>query len=240
MATKQYELDVKMRDREENPNSLRGRGLIPGVMYGPGIENRELTAKREDLEDLLAQITRSSRVKLNLDNKESFETFIRDIQYNDLTDAIIHIDFYRPKQKEDMEMDIPIIVKNIAEGEKEGGILNRITNTVTVKGFPTNIPEAIYVDISEMEIGDVIHVSDLELAEVEILTPPGRAVVTIAAPLTEEEMEEIIMGVEEEVPLMEEELLEEMEEEEEAKEELEEGEEPEEGEVEAEIEEEGT
>ncbi len=235
MSTEQYELDVKKRDKNENPNSLRQKGLIPGVVYGPGIDNQLLAVENEDLEDLLAQITRSSRIEVNLDG-ENLETFIREIQYNDLTDTVIHIDFYQPKLNQPMEMDIPVIVQGEAEGEREGGILHRITNTISVKGLPTEIPEAIYLDISSLEIGDVIHVSDLELEGAQILTPPGIAVVTIAAPLTEEELEELTMGVEEEVPMMEEEVLEELE----GEEELEEGEEPEVGELEEEMEEEET
>lgn len=233
MPTERYELDVKKRDKNESPNSLRRKGLIPGVVYGPDIDNKLLTMDDEDLEDLLAQITRSSRIELNLDG-ESLETFIREIQYNDLTDEVIHIDFYQPKLDQPMEMDIPVIVQGEAEGEREGGILHRITNTISVKGIPTDIPEAIYVDISTLEIGDVIHVSDLDLEGVQILTPPGRAVVTIAAPLTEEEIEEITMGIEEEVPMMEEEVLRGLE----GEEELEEGEEAEIGEPEEEMEEE--
>lgn len=211
MASRQYELDVSAREKRENPNTLRRKGLIPGVVYGPGIENKLISVEQVDLEDLLAQITRSSRIKLNLANGESLQTFIRAIQYNDLTDAVIHIDFYQPKLEEEMEMEVPIIVRGQAEGEKEGGILHRITNTIAVKGLPTDIPEATYLDISSLEIGDVIHVSDLDLKGVEILTPQGRAVVTIAAPLTEEELEEITMGVEEEAPFMEEEIPEELE-----------------------------
>lgn len=233
MPTEQYVLDVNRRDENENPNSLRQKGLIPGVVYGPGIDNELLAVENEDLEDLLAQITRSSRIELNLDG-ESLETFIREIQYNDLTDAVIHIDFYQPKLNQPMEMDIPVIVQGEAEGEREGGILHRITNTISVKGLPTDMPEAISVDISTLGIGDVIHVSDLELEGVQILTPPGRAMVTIAAPLTEEEIEELTMGVEEEVPIMEEEVLRGLE----GEEGLEEGEEPETGELEEELEEE--
>lgn len=146
MSDEQYRLEVRKRDKNEPPNSLRQRGLTPGVVYGPDIENMLLAVDNEDLEDLLAQITRSSRIELNL-NGESLETFIREIQYNDLTDEVIHIDFYQPNLDQPMEMDIPVIIQGEAEGEREGGILHRITNTISVKGIPTDIPEAIYVNI---------------------------------------------------------------------------------------------
>ncbi len=219
-------LQVRERDSEENPNTLRHEGKLPAVLYGPERDSVSLTINKKKMTELLKEITRSTRVKLELDG-DVHEVFLRDIQYDHLTDEPIHVDFYEVPDDHPVEMKIPVVMVGTPEGVSSGGIMDQLMETLTVYGEATDIPEILRLDVEELEIGDSIHVSDLDLGDLEILTLEDRTVLSILAPrkeieidLTEPTIDEELLGEEELEG--EEEELEEGEEEELEEEELEE------------------
>ncbi|MCF7890599.1 50S ribosomal protein L25 [Candidatus Bipolaricaulota bacterium] len=227
-------LQVSERESEENPNTLRREGKLPAVLYGPERDSVSLTINKKKMKELMNEITRSTRVELELDG-DVHEVFLRDIQYDHLTDEPIHIDFYEVPDNHPVEMEIPVVTVGTPEGVSSGGIMDHLMETITVYGEATDIPEILRLDVEELEIGDSIHVSDLDLGDLEILTPEDRTVLSILAPRKEIEIDLTEPTIGEEL-LGEEELEAEEEEELEAEEELEE-EEMEEGAAEEEEEE---
>jgi large subunit ribosomal protein L25 len=217
-------LQVSKRESSENPNTLRHEGKLPAVLYGPERDSVSLTINKKRMKELLNEITRSTRVELEL-NGEVHKVFLRDIQYDHLTDEPIHIDFYEVPDEHPVEMKIPVVTVGTPEGVSSGGILDHLMETITVYGKATDIPEILRLDVEDLEIGDSIHVSDLDLGDLEILTPEDRTVLSVLAPrkeieidLTEPTIGEELLGEE---GLEGEEELEELEE---GEEELEEGE----------------
>ncbi len=165
---------------EKNPRELRRRGLIPGVLYGPGL-NRLIKVKRSELERLLGRITRSSRITLVLDGEE-WETFIKEVQYHPLTDEVLHVDFYWPGEGREVEIDVPVILRGEPKGRKLGGVLRQLRETVKVKALPERIPEKLELDVSELDLGESLRVGDLKLEGLKLLTPaevPVAAVKTL-------------------------------------------------------------
>lgn len=213
-------LQVSERESEENPNTLRHEGKLPAVLYGPERDSVSLTINKKKMEELLNEITRSTRVELELDG-DVHDVFLRDIQYDHLTDEPIHIDFYEVPDDHPVEMKIPVVTVGTPEGVSSGGILDQLMETITVYGEAKDIPEILRLDVEELEIGDSIHVSDLDLGDLEILTPEDRTVLSILAPRKEIEIDLTEPTIGEEL-LGEEELEAEKEEELEAEEELEE------------------
>ncbi|MFW6006000.1 MAG: 50S ribosomal protein L25 [Candidatus Bipolaricaulota bacterium] len=213
-------LQVSERESEENPNTLRHEGKLPAVLYGPERDSVSLTINKKKMEELLNEITRSTRVELELDG-DVHDVFLRDIQYDHLTDEPIHIDFYEVPDDHPVEMKIPVVTVGTPEGVSSGGILDQLMETITVYGEAKDIPEILRLDVEELEIGDSIHVSDLDLGDLEILTPEDRTVLSILAPRKEIEIDLTEPTIGEEL-LGEEELEAEEEEELEAEEELEE------------------
>lgn len=181
----EYTLEAQPRERG-NPRELRRRGLIPGVVYGPGV-NTPIAIKQKDLEELLKKITRSSRIKLNL-NGQTMDTFIKEIQYDALTDRVIHIDLYRPPALKPIKLRVPLVIRGEAKGRHAGGVLQQLREVIDVKGLPERIPEKIELNVKDLDIGDAIHVSALKLEGVEILTPLDTPLVTVVAPRKEEEV----------------------------------------------------
>jgi large subunit ribosomal protein L25 len=174
-----YRLEAEPRE-EANPRELRRRGLVPGVVYGHGV-HRLIQVQQGELERLLGKITRSSRITLALDGEE-WETFIKEIQYDPLTDRVLHIDFYLPDAERKIKMEVPVLLRGEPEGRRFGGVLRRLQTKILVKGLPQLIPEKIELDVSPLGVGDSIRVRDIELEEVEILTPPEIPIATVKVP----------------------------------------------------------
>ncbi|MFW6104526.1 MAG: 50S ribosomal protein L25, partial [Candidatus Bipolaricaulota bacterium] len=213
-------VEVSKRESGENPNSLRHKGKLPGVLYGPERESMSVKVDEKKMKDLMKEITRSTRLNLVIED-ENHKVFIRNIQYDHLTDNPVHLDFYEVPDDYPVEMEIPVVTVGTPEGVSSGGIMDQLMETITVHGKATDIPEILRLDVEDLEIGDSIHVSDLDLGDLEILTPQDRTVLSILAPrkeieidLTEPTIGEELLGEEEELAEGEEEELAEGEEEE--------------------------
>lgn len=178
-----YELKANLRE-EKNPRELRRRGLIPGVVYGPGV-HKLLTFERKDLERLMSRITRSSRIELQVDG-ERLSTFIRDIHYNALNDQVIHVDLYHAPLDRPVKMEVPLRFIGEAKGTKAGGMVDKLRQYLRVVGLADQIPEAIELDISELDIGQTVHVRDLALQNIRPLASPDVTLLTVLAPRKEE------------------------------------------------------
>lgn len=178
-----HELKASVRE-EKNPRELRRRGLIPGVVYGPGV-HKLVTFERRDLERLLAKITRSSRIELQVDG-ERLPTFIRDIHYNALNDQVIHVDLYNPPLDHPVKMEVPLRFIGEAKGTKAGGMVNKLRQYLRVVGLADQIPEAIELDITELDIGQTVHVRDLKIQNIRPLLSADVTLVTVLAPRKEE------------------------------------------------------
>ncbi|HHR84927.1 MAG TPA: 50S ribosomal protein L25 [Candidatus Acetothermia bacterium] len=189
-------LNTKLRS-DGKANALRREGLVPAIVYGPSMENIPLVIERRDLHELFSRITRSSRIELSISDHEEAEmldVFVKRVQYNPITDEPIHVDFYHPDPNTPLKLHVPIKVIGEAPGQKAGGFLNVLFDTVRVYGLSKDIPHLITLDISELEMGEGIRVRDVDFGDVTPLLSPERALVTIVAPrgmeLEEEEEEE--------------------------------------------------
>lgn len=195
--------------------AIRREGRIPGVLYGHGRDSMSLTVDAVDLAKLAGSISvDNTLVDLEVDG-ESTKVLIREIQRHPFRAEMLHVDFFEIAMDEKIHVDVPVVIEGVPTGVKnKGGVLDHMLREIEVYCLPSKIPERIVVDVTELDIGDAIHVSELELPEIEILTEADRSVVAVAAPTIIEEPEE-----EEEEELLEPELVG-------AEEELEEGEVP--------------
>jgi large subunit ribosomal protein L25 len=168
---------------EGNPRALRRQGFIPGVIYGRG-GHRLIQVQQGELERLLGQITRSSRITLTLDGEE-WETFIKEIQYHPLTDKVLHIDFYLPAAEQEIELEVPVLLRGDPQGRRFGGVLRRLRTEILVKGLPAQIPEKIELDVSGLGLKESIRVREITLEGVKILTPPEFPIAVVKVPRRE-------------------------------------------------------
>lgn len=163
-------------------NALRRDGFVPAVIYGPSIESKAVAVSKKDLKALFSVITRSSRINLSIDGTIDVDVFLKGVDYHSITDEPIHVDFYHPEVEHPLKLHVPVKVVGEPVGVKSGGILNVLFNTVRVHGLPTDIPNLITIDVTDLDLGDSIYVRDLDFGNVEPMLPPERALVTVISP----------------------------------------------------------
>ena len=120
------------------------------------------------------------------------QTVVREIQARPFRPEFLHIDFLRIQAGVAIEVEIPVQLTGTPVGVKnQGGILDQVLHTITVRSIPSKIPEVIEVDIEELEVGQSLHVGEIGLdKDLEVLTDLERTVVQVAYPRVEEEPEE--------------------------------------------------
>jgi len=166
----------------------RAAGQIPGVLYGHGENPVPVAIVAREFELALHGYSGSNPlVTLKLDGGEH-SVLIRDVQYDPLTHDILHLDFQHISLTETVEVEVTLKVTGLAIGVKDGGgILEHILRNVEVRCLPTAIPASIDVDVTALTVGDSIHVRDLAVPNVTILTDPDATVATVVAPTVMEE-----------------------------------------------------
>jgi large subunit ribosomal protein L25 len=160
---------LKTRMRRETgtkvAHKLRKRGEVPGVLYGHKQEPLHLVVPEHELWHMLHNAT-SEHLILTIEIEDATEggvlSLVRDVQHHPVTGDILHVDFQRISLDEKIKVGVPVTLVGSARGVKEfGGILDHGVREVTVCCTPEQIPEAITVDVTEMEIGNSKHISDI-------------------------------------------------------------------------------
>ncbi len=192
----QTKVELKVSPREvlgKKVKALRREGVIPANVYGHALESAAIQVAKEELVQLLRTAGRNEIVYLRLDGEEPRPVFLRQIQRNPVTDAILHVDFYQISLREKVRMEVPVSLVGTAPAEQmHGGTLLHSLDRITVEGLPTEIPSLIEVDVSGLEeIDATIYVSELSVpGEVAVLTDPEQVVAKVAPPQVEKEVEE--------------------------------------------------
>lgn len=187
--------------------SLRREGRIPGIVYGHGEESIPVTVDSGELLRLTHSVSiENTIVDLAVEDGPgggAYKVLVREIQRHPFRREFIHVDFFRVAMDEKLHVDVPVILQGVPTGVKDrGGVLEHMLREIEVYCLPGNIPEKVEIDVSELDIGDSIHVGEIDLPGVEILTDADRSIVAVLAPTIIEEPEE-----EEEEELLEPELI---------------------------------
>jgi large subunit ribosomal protein L25 len=168
---------------------LRNQGLIPAVFYGANYENTLIAVKVKDLEQAVSH--RKGLVNLKIEGSGEYEVIFRDIQRDPVTDKIQHVDLLGITRGVKMTSTLPIELVGEAVGVKSsGGILEFHRRLLDIECLPKDLPEKVVIDVTDVDIGDSIHVSDIEIENVTILTSPKSAIVSVAAPTISLALEE--------------------------------------------------
>lgn len=186
-------LNVKIRDGKGSPSARRTRlkDQIPAVLYHSGLDAISLSVDKKELYKALK--TGQVIFEITVKDENQF-VLVKEVQYHPVYDNIMHIDFQKVKEDEKISLEVPLRVTGEAEGVQAGGILVQIVNTITVKCKPTTIPDALIIDVTDLELNSSLFVKDIQLAaDVEIITAEDLAVVSVQEPKKEEEIVEEIV-----------------------------------------------
>jgi len=174
---------------------LRQAGQVPAVLYGPKTESVLLSVNKSDL-DLALKQGRSGQIILNLVVQGDGETYtrpamIKELQLHPVSRNYLHIDFYEIDLDRKITLGIPVVAVGSSVGVERGGVLQIVRRELEVECLPFEVPESIEIDITDLDMGDSIHVKDISMAgDVELLGESNLTVITVLSPKLEEEPEE--------------------------------------------------
>ncbi len=186
-------LNVEPREcAKKEAAKLRASGKVPAVVYHKGEETIHVSVDELALEKLI-QSAESHIVDLQFPDGDSKRSFIKDVQFDPVTDKAIHADFQFFSAGEVIEMDVPTSFSGESPGIVQGGKVQVIQHSLTVKGVPSNIPDHITIDVSGLELGQTMHIREIPMDDYEgrfeIVGDPETPVVSITAPRKAEEEE---------------------------------------------------
>lgn len=185
---------IKANGRKDLKHSatkeIRERGHIPAIVYG---KDREPTAISVDSIELLKTVRDEGRnAVLSLDVEgDTVDVMLHDYQVDPVKDKLLHADFYAVDMDREMDVQVPIHLEGEAAGSGEGGVLQQPLYELSVRAKPRDIPEEITLDVSELQIGDSLLVSDIKgAANYEILEDENTTIASVI--VADEEPEETV------------------------------------------------
>ncbi|HTM63404.1 MAG TPA: 50S ribosomal protein L25/general stress protein Ctc [Gammaproteobacteria bacterium] len=213
MATKQsFEVEASVRHDLGKGASrrLRREKVVPGVVYGGDKEAVSLSFEHNKLAKSLENEAFYSHILTLKTGTDSERVILKAVQRHPYKPVLMHVDFQRINMNQKLHMHIPLhfVGAETAPGVKEGGLVSHIMSDVEVSCLPGDLPEYIEVDISEMAMNDIKHLSDIKLPKgvdiVALLHEDDKPVVSVHMPRIEEEpvVEEAAEPVSAEVPAM--------------------------------------
>jgi large subunit ribosomal protein L25 len=184
MATVSFNATARDQTGKGAARTLRSKGQVPAVIYGHGRDPLPLSLNARDLDKMLGHIQAESTVIEVSVGGTTAKTLIREIQRHPIKRQILHVDFQALVAGEKVTVSIPILLEGIPEGVRlGGGVLDQTLRELEIEVDPSNIPDHIEFDVTNMVIGDSVHVSDLKMPEgVEVLDDPETSVAVLAAP----------------------------------------------------------
>ena len=194
MAQDRATLKVSHRDTfgSRATRRLRREGLVPGVVYGQGGDARPFQVPSRELRHILSE--GHTLLDLELDGSKAVPVVIKEEQHHPVRGDVLHLDCLEVRLDEEIQAEVPIELEGAdqAPGVREGGVLEHVTREITVEALPTEIPERITVDVSEMEINDTINLDSVTIPSgIKLMAeePEEITIATLSPPRVEEEPE---------------------------------------------------
>ena len=192
MAMQSLKSDRRNEAGKGVARKLRRSGRIPAVYYGRGETPISITIGLKELEEIIHQSGGSNVIvdlKVEGDGAGDRKAIIREIQRDPVEGTILHLDLQHISLTERITVEVPIVLVGTPIGVKDGGgILEHLLREVEVECLPTDIPSKLEVEVSGLNIGDSLHVSDLKADRVTIKTEADRAIAAVVPPTILEEV----------------------------------------------------
>ena len=182
MQTMQLSVETRTTKGKEPAGKMRQIGKIPGVFYGRGKEAAMVTFDAKEFGLQLAKIQGAPLLKLASQRADLHGKLVllKEIQRHPVKRSVLHVDFYEVDENKPLVTAIPVHITGRAKGVTAGGTLQAMRRTLAVECLPLDLPPAIEIDVSELNLNESIRISDLQLpVEVKLLEDPATALVTV-------------------------------------------------------------
>ena len=177
---------------------VRRDGKIPAVLYGLK-DNFSFSVCPNNLSDILKAQGQNSLIDLDLEGDKKRKVLLKDYQSHPLRERWVHVDFLEVDTTKMVKVSVNVNLIGKSAGEKMGGLVNQVIKVLHIECLPTDIPQFVEVDITGVELGQVLHVSDLSLSDkVKILHKPSDAIVSVYLEKAKEEKSEDVAAEEDE------------------------------------------
>ncbi|WP_430614855.1 50S ribosomal protein L25/general stress protein Ctc [Flavobacterium sp. JP2137] len=165
-------ITIKGSERESVGKSatkaVRNAGLVPCVLYGGVQEAVHFTAEEKAFKSLV-YTPNVHTVVIELEGGKSFNAILQDIQFHPVSGSILHMDYYQLHEDKEITMDVPVKLLGNSKGVMAGGVLNLNLRKLKVRALPANLPDFVEADITNLEMGNKLYVTDLVTNNYKVL-----------------------------------------------------------------------
>ena len=169
--------------------TLRRQGKVPGVIYGHGREAEAVMIDTGALNRMLVGISAGTAiVDVAVDDRPPVKALIREIQRDAVRPSeILHLDLYEVRSDEEITLEVPVRLIGVPDGVRNfGGVLDHVLRELEIEVLPSNIPEHVDLDVTQLAIGHSLFVRDIDVPNARVLNDPDTTICTVVAPRTEE------------------------------------------------------
>ncbi len=181
MNVKQVEASVRQGFGKAYRNKLKKQSKVPGVLYSGHIDPVAIEVTEYDINQLVFTAQKYT-VKLQLNDKREFDCIVKDVQFDPVTDKVIHFDFQALTSGEKITLEVPVLFTGQAAGVREGGQLVETLHKLHIECLPGQIPSNIEIDVTNLKLGKSVTVGDLPAADYKILNPSDAVICSVSAP----------------------------------------------------------
>lgn len=181
-------LEANLREKINKAarSKIRKEGRVPGVYYSKYDESVAFDVDEKEINPLVFTSARNI-ITLKVKGREDHECILKNIQFDPVTDKIVHFDLLGLKRGEKFQLNVPVSYVGSSVGVKEGGVLQVGFHNLFIECLPKDVPQSLEINIENLNIGDTIHVENLNFEDITILTPADAVVVSVTHPKVEAE-----------------------------------------------------
>jgi len=181
-------IEAQKRDKINKPSrsALRKEGKVPAIYYSKHHEPLAVQFAERAIHPLVFT-SKTSLITLNVEGHEELDCIIKDVQFDPVTEKIVHIDLLGLKKGEKIQIEVPVQLIGNPIGIKEGGILQHTLHKVEIECLPADIPEHLEIDVVNLKLGQAIHAGDLKFDNFVVLNSPESIIAAVTHPKVEKE-----------------------------------------------------
>jgi large subunit ribosomal protein L25 len=182
------EAQVRTDVKNSNVQQIRKNGYIPAVIYGKNVNNKVISVDAAHFLEAIRTAGRTNILIIRVAGEEH-PVIVREIQKDPIRSEIIHLDFQEVDGTKEIEAEVNVQLVGEAAGVKDGGVLQQSLHRLSIRALPTNIPSSIDIDITHLQVEQVITVQDIQTeGKYEINHEPTEVIASILPPKQEEEI----------------------------------------------------
>ncbi len=167
-------------------SALRKEGKVPAVFYSKHHEPLAVQFSERAIHPLVFT-SKTSLITLNVEGNEELDCIIKDVQFDPVSEKIVHVDLLGLKKGEKIQIEVPIQLIGNPIGIKEGGILQHTLHKLQIECLPINIPEHLEINVADLKLGHAIHVGDVKFENFDVLSPSESIIASVTHPKVEKE-----------------------------------------------------